>query len=71
MIPHLALRRPDPFVALIYALGAAASMALVGAAWQEWVHLPLDRTEVLAFVSSGCRSGSPPPRPRRPALRAG
>lgn len=34
-----------------YALGGACSAILVVAAWQEWVRLPLDRTEVLAFVS--------------------
>jgi nicotinamide mononucleotide transporter len=47
----LALRGPEPSGALGYALGAAASATLVGATWQEWVRLPLDRTEVLAFVT--------------------
>ena len=47
----LALRGPEPSGALGHALGAAASATLVGATWQEWVRLPLDRTEVLAFVT--------------------
>ena len=51
MIRRAALHRPDPLVALVYAMGTAASMALVGVAWQERVQLPLDRIEVLAFVT--------------------
>ena len=51
MIRRAALHRPDPLVALVYAMGTAAAMALVGVAWQERVQLPLDRIEVLAFVT--------------------
>ena len=34
-----------------YAVAALASVLLVVAAWQQWLALPLDRTEVLAFVT--------------------
>jgi nicotinamide mononucleotide transporter len=44
-------RRTALTVAAVYAAAVAGSTALVGAAWQQWVVLPLDRTEVLAFVT--------------------
>jgi nicotinamide mononucleotide transporter len=34
-----------------YALAAVASLALILAAWQDWLVLPLNQTEVLAFVT--------------------
>jgi nicotinamide mononucleotide transporter len=37
--------------ARLYVLGALVSIALVYMAWQEWIILPLDKTEVLAFVT--------------------
>ena len=35
----------------LYGLAGLASVVLVLACWQAWVELPLDRTEVLAFVT--------------------
>lgn len=48
---HLAIDIPLSLSALAYLLGALASIGLLVVAWQEWLVLPLDRTEVLAFVS--------------------
>ena len=45
-----AARTPTP-VQWLYALAAVLSAALVAAAWQAWVSLPLNRVEVLAFVT--------------------
>jgi nicotinamide mononucleotide transporter len=44
-------RHTSRLVLVCYAAAALASIALVAATWQEWLLLPLDRTEVLAFVT--------------------
>jgi nicotinamide mononucleotide transporter len=47
----LALGPASPPARLGYGAALLASAALILAAWAEWLALPLDRVEVLAFVS--------------------
>jgi nicotinamide mononucleotide transporter len=52
----IAASRPRPARTIgitegLYALAAVLSAALIVASWQDWVSLPLNPTEVLAFVT--------------------
>jgi nicotinamide mononucleotide transporter len=42
---------PSPTLRACYGAGVVASGMLVVASWQSWLDVPLDRTEVLAFVT--------------------